>query len=77
MFINRRQAWPSSGHYDTDRIHMCIPTKNLIMAFMIAQLGGETGRRFIKAFMKVSWLWLEILLDLWGRYTNRDIPYEV
>jgi hypothetical protein len=47
------------------------------MAFMIAQLGGETGRRFIKAFMKVSWLWLEILLDLWGRYTNRDIPYEV
>jgi len=43
----------------------------------MAQLGAETGHRFINIFMKVSWLWLQILLDLWGRYTKRDIPYEV
>jgi hypothetical protein len=47
------------------------------MAFVITQLGTETGRRFINFFTKVCWLWLEIILDFWDRYTNRNIPYKV
>ena len=65
-------------HYPIMVYSFCIYSLScIITARWWSNLGPETSHRIKNIFMKVSWLWLEILLNLIDWYASEDVPCKV